>query len=92
MFRSKGIPITKWLFEELNTGIEISLAISFLVAREEIHPGILKMWGHLRKFALYFLHYRPGQHTPAQLRDAQRELFRFGEYAERILTARCSLV
>ena len=81
----RDVPISKWLFEELNTFIEITGAIRFYVARAEIHPGILKMWSHLRKFTLYFLHYRPGQHTDAQIRAAQRELFQFGEYAERNL-------
>lgn len=46
------------------------------------------MWSHLRRFTLYFLHYRPGQHTPSQIRDAQRELFQFGEYAERNLSSK----
>lgn len=88
MFNSidcRGIPFSKWLFEELNTGVEITIAMIMYVARSEIHPGILKMWAHLRKFTLYFLHYRPGQHTDAQILDAQRELFQFGEYAEQHL-------
>lgn len=85
---SKSIPLSKWLFEELNTGLEVTLAITFLVARDEIHPGIIKMWSHLRRFALYFLHYQPGQHTQDQLRAAQRELFQFGEYAEKNLNSK----
>lgn len=79
--------MSKWLFEECNTFIEIAGAIAFYHFRSGIHPGILKMWGHLRKYALYFLHYRPGQHTTAQIRLAQREIFQFGEYAEANLNA-----
>lgn len=43
------------------------------------------MWGHLRTYALYFLHYRPGQHTISQIRAAQREIFKFAEYSEQHL-------
>lgn len=43
------------------------------------------MWQHLRTYALYFLHYRPGQHTEGQIRAAQQELFKFAEYAEKHL-------
>lgn len=67
------------------TFVEITGAICFYVARKEIHKGILKMWTHIRKFCLYFLQYRPGQHTEIQIRAAQRELFQFGEFAERHL-------
>lgn len=73
------------MFEECNTFLEIAGAMVFYHFREEIHPGILKMWGHLRKYALYFLHYRPGQHTIDQIRAAQREIFQFAEYAEKNL-------
>lgn len=81
----RGVPISKWLFEEVNTFVEVTGAVSFYVARNEVHPGILKMWSHLRKFTLYFLHYRPGQHTHEQVLEAQREIFQFGEYAEKHL-------
>lgn len=81
----RGVPISKWLFEELNTFVEVTGAACFYVARKEVHPGILKMWSHLRKFTLYFLHYRPGQHTEAQVLAAQQEIFQFGEYAEQHL-------
>lgn len=74
-----------WLFEELNTLLEVSGALAFYVLRADVHPGILQMWGHLRKYALYFLHYRPGQHTESQIRAAQQELFRYAEYAEKNL-------
>lgn len=62
--------------------MEVTGAMLFYVARDEVHPGILKMWTHLRKFAIYFLHYRPGQHTESQVLAAQKEMFQFGEYAE----------
>ena len=43
---------------------------------------MLRMWAHLRTFSLYFLQYLPGQHTVAQIRDAQNELFCFAVLAE----------
>lgn len=78
----RGTAVSKWLFEEVNTFLEVTGAMMFYVARDEMHPGIVKMWSHLRRFALYFLHYRPGQHTTEQVLAAQKELFQYGEYAE----------
>lgn len=80
-----GISITKWLFEESNTFIEVTGAIAFCQVQDDVHPGIMKMWGHLRKFAIYFLHYRPGQHTKPQIEAAQKEIFQYAEYAEQHL-------
>lgn len=82
--------VSRWLFEECDTFLEVSGAIAFYHFSSEIHPGILTMWGHLRRYALYFLHYRPGQHTHSQIRDAQREIFKFAEYAEENL--QCSML
>lgn len=79
------VKISQWLFEESNTFLEITGAITFWHFREEIHAGILKMWAHLRTYALYFLHYRPGQHTSEQVLAAQREIFQFAEYSEKHL-------
>lgn len=79
---SDGIPITKWYFEESNTWMEVVGAVAMWKFASRIHPGIIKMWGHLRKYAIYFLHYRPGQHTERQIRAAQQELFEYAVYAE----------
>lgn len=40
------------------------------------------MWARLRTFALFFLQYRPGQHTVAQIRAVQNLLFQYAEFAE----------
>lgn len=55
------------------------------VVRHAVHPDILKMWGQLRTYALFFLQYRAGQHTEPQIRAAQNQLFRYAEFAERHL-------
>lgn len=77
--------ISGWLFEESHTFLEVSGALAMWVVRAEVHPDILQMWGHLRTYALYFLHYRSGQHTVPQIRAAQNELFQYAEFAEQHL-------
>jgi len=71
-----------WIFEETSTFLEISGAFALWRVQDDVHPAILQMWGWLRTYSLYFLQYRPGQHTIAQIRAAQNELFKFAEFAE----------
>lgn len=55
------------------------------LVQDSVHPGILYMWEHMRTFAIYFLQYRPGQHTEALINKAQTAAFKFAEYAEKHL-------
>lgn len=74
----------------MSTFIEVTGAIAFWTVREaaNMHPRIIEMWAHFRAFALYFLQYRPGQHTRNQIRAAQGRLFKFAAFAEEHLEGR----
>lgn len=72
---------SKWFFEETFTFMEVTGAFVFWLYRKKIHEGILKMWGHLRRFVLYFLQYRPGQHSEWQVRQAQSKLIKYAQLA-----------
>lgn len=74
--------VSRWYFEETYTFLEITGAVAFWHLKHHIHPGILKMWSHLRKYTLYFLQYRPGQHSPEQIREAQSELLHYAQFCQ----------
>lgn len=82
--------VSRWYFEETYTFVEVTGAVAFWHLQQHIHPGILKMWTHLRKYTLYFLQYRPGQHTPDQVRDAQSELLHYAQFCQ--VHLRCKLL
>lgn len=63
--------------------MEIVGALMFYIFRHDIHPWIKQMWTHLRRYTLYFLQYRTGQHTRSQIRAAQNELVQYAECAAR---------
>ena len=67
--------ISNWIFEETHTFMEVAGALAFYICRNDVHEGILKMWGWLRAYALFFQQYRPGQHTIPQIRAAQQQLY-----------------
>lgn len=62
--------------------LEVSGAVAFWWVRDEVHPVIMTMWQHLCTYTLYFLQYRAGQHTEAQIRTAQNHAFTFAELAQ----------
>ena len=62
--------------------LEVSGALVFHLFKDEMHPVILKMWQHMRTYALYFLQYRTGQHTVAQIRMAQQHMYLYAVLAE----------
>lgn len=57
-------------------------AVGFVMLQDVIHKRILDMFGHLRKYTLYFLEYRQGQHTPRQIAAAQQEIAIVAKFAE----------
>lgn len=83
----------KWYFKEMSTFMEVAGALTFWIYRRGIHPGIVKLWGHLRRYTMYFLQYRPSQHTERQTIVAQSELLQFARYAvKRKLCKLCTLL
>lgn len=74
--------VSRWYFEETYTFVEITGAVAMWHLKQHIHPGIIKMWSHLRRYTMYFLQYRPGQHTPDQVRRAQGELLQYAQYCQ----------
>lgn len=89
----RGAAISNWIFEETHTFMEVSGALAFWMVRDDIPcKGILKMWGWLRSYAIFFLQYRPGQHTIAQIRAAQQQLYQYASYAQQHLGGRLMTV
>jgi len=89
------VTVTRWYFEELATFIEVTGALAFWSIKDDPRtpPRMIEMWSHLRSYAMYFLFYRPGQHTIQQIRAAQNHLFKFAEFAEKEMGGRlCSLM
>lgn len=80
--------VSRWYFEETYTFVEVTGAVAFWHLRQHIHPGIVKMWGHLRKYTLFFLQYLPGQHTVDQIREAQSELLQYAQFCQENLQGR----
>lgn len=80
----RHVGISRWLFEEMATFVEITGAAMFWYIRDDpgMHPLIVEMWSHFRCYALYFMQYRAGQHTTHQIRAAQAHLYRFAWLAE----------
>lgn len=64
------------------TFLEVSGPLAFHHVADEIHPLIMTMWEHMRTYSMYFLRYRPGQHTVPQIRAAQNELHQYAKLAE----------
>lgn len=77
--------MSQWYFEEMFTFVEVTGAVAMWHLKKHIHPGIVKLWTHLRKYTLYFLQYRPGQHTVQQVKAAQSELLKYAEYCQKNL-------
>lgn len=91
----RNIAVSRWYFEEVATFLEVTGAISFWVCRDDpaMPPRMVEMWEHLRAYAMYFMFYRPGQHTLEQVRRAQNRLFKFAEFAEEHLQGQlCTLL
>lgn len=65
--------------------IEVSGPVAFHAVKDKIHPVALEMWGRFRTYAMYFMRYRDGQHTPGQIRAAQAQLLRYAVLAEKHL-------
>lgn len=72
--------------------MEVAGALAFYICRNDVHEGILQMWGWLRAYALFFLQYRPGQHTIPQIRAAQQQLYQYATYAQLHLEGRLCTV
>lgn len=83
----RGKAVSSWLFEEQRAFLDIvgPALFSEFGVDDGVPPLFLEMWGHYRLYALYFLRYRHGQHTEAQVREAQGHLFRYAQLAERHL-------
>lgn len=81
----RNAPFSGWHFEETLSFLETAGALAFALFKAQIHPLIVRLWAHLRKYALHFLQYLPGQHTVTQIREAQNELYCFAVLAERHL-------
>jgi hypothetical protein len=64
---------------------EVSGPAAFHAVKDKVHPLILEMWGLYREYAMYFLRYRDGQHTSAQIGAAQDKLLQYAVLAEQNL-------
>ena len=65
--------------------IEVSGPVAFHAVKDKIHPLALEMWGRFRTYAMYFLRYREGQHSPPQVRAAQEQLLGYAVLVEKHL-------
>ena len=90
----RDIAISRWYFEEIATFIEVTGSIAFWTVRHDprMPPRLMEMWEHLRTYAMYFLFYRPGQHTVEQVREAQNHLYKYAVFAETQLGGRLCTV
>lgn len=55
---------------------------SHVLLESGIDERILEMWGHLKKAAVYFLRYQPGQHQEHYIDEAQEELFQYARLVQ----------
>ena len=53
-------------------------------AERESRDIILHQWSHLRPALLYFLRYRPGQHTDEAMRDVVIHLMEYGASVQKV--------